>query len=410
MRTAIEARYLLLTLAPCHVDGSGVVWLDRLWHRDFVAHFRYLKRIVLAAPVGTKSDVTAKAVADLVRLDVPSDVSFTLVPLPLSLSTREAVASLPLVARTLWRAIGEADVVHSGVAGWPLPIGWIANPIALARGRTLLLVVESAPWRTSGAAHERRRDRVRDVVSESIARFFVERADVSLFTHPSYAQTLGRGKARGCYVAPASWIEPEDIVSTADASASWAAKREGPVRLLFAARLEPTKGVDALLEALRALDRRCVRAMVDVVGAGTRKAACVEAAARLRHVKLRVRDPVPYGRPFLELVSAFHAVLVPNLGDEQPRVIFDAYARAVPVIAFDTAGIRAHLQHGKTGWLIARAELADAIERATRSVRELERMGITALAESPRFTHQAMHETRWEILQHALAKRSTAVG
>lgn len=404
----IEARYLLLTLAPYHIDARGDVWLDRLWHRDLVAHFRYLKCILLAAPAGTREDVTANVAADLVRLDVPNDVSLTLVPLPLPLSMRDAVASLPVLARVLWCAIGEADVVHSGVAGWPMPIGWIANPIALVRGRTLFLVVESAPWRRSGATHERRRDWLRETVSESIARFFVERADVSLFTHPSYAQTLARGKPDGCHVAPASWIEHEDIASATEASASWLRKRQGPVRLLFAARLEPAKGVEALLDALAALDRRRIAAVVDVVGDGSRKAACTGAATRLRHVKLRVLDPVPYGRQFFELVSGYHAVLVPNLGDEQPRIIFDAYAQAVPVIAFDTPGTRAHLEHGETGWLIGRAELADALERAARSASELERMGINALGIAPRFTHQSMHQTRWRILHHALASRTVA--
>ena len=35
-------------------------------------------------------------------------------------------------------------------------------------------------------------------------------------------------------------------------------------------------------------------------------------------VQLTVLDPVSYGRLFFELVQRYHAVLIPNLTDEQP--------------------------------------------------------------------------------------------
>lgn len=396
----IELRYLLLTLVPHQVDEHGDIWVDSLWHRDLLAHFRYLKRIVLAAPTSPREPGL-----ELVRLAVPSDVSLTLVPLPLSRSTREAIASLPATARALWRAVGEADVVHSGVAGWPMPVGWIANPIALARGRTLLVVIESAPWRTSGAAHERARDRVRDLVTEALARFFVGRADVKLFTHPSYRRSLAPARARDCYVTPAAWIEAEDIASPAVAAASWTRKRATPPRLLFAGRLVPEKGADVLLEALEQLEASGVEVEVDLIGEGPRRDACIAASRRLRHVSLRVEEPLPYGERFFERVRSSHAVLVPNLGDEQPRIVFDAYAQAVPVIAFDTDGLRPHVRHGETGWRVPRDGLADAIARAVRSPTELERMGLAALREAPRFTHRAMHDERWRILDQALSRR-----
>jgi glycosyltransferase involved in cell wall biosynthesis len=390
-----------LTLVPHHVDERGDIWVDRLWHRDLLAHFRYLKRVVLAAPT-TPRDPGQE---DLVRLAVPRDVSLTLAPLPASRSTREAMASLPALARALWRAVGEADVVHSGVAGWPIPVGWIANPIALARGRTLLVVVESAPWRTSGAAHERPQDRARELFTEALARFFVRRADVKLFTHPSYRRTLAPPGAPGCYITPAAWIEAEEIATAEQVSASWSSKRADPVRLLFAARLVPEKGVDVLLEAIDELDAKGVAARVDVIGEGPRRDACLAAALRLRHVSLRVLAPLPYGRRFFAKVRDSHAVLVPNLGDEQPRIVFDAYAQAVPVIAFDTDGIRPHVRDGETGWLVPRHGLASAIARASGSPAELERMGLAALREAPRFTHRAMHEERWRILDRALSER-----
>src|SRR5690606_5053964 len=132
---------------------------------------------------------------------------------------------------------------------------------------------------------------------------------------------------------------------------------------------------------------------------------CVAASRRFRHVSLRVEEPLPYGERFFERLRASHAILVPNLGDEQPRVVFDAYAQAVGVIAFDTDGIRPHVRHNETGWLVPRDGLAGAIARAAQSASELERMGLAALREAPRFTHRAMHDERWRILDQALSER-----
>jgi glycosyltransferase involved in cell wall biosynthesis len=403
-RGPITARYLMLTFIPYYRDARGDVWLGRLWHRDFVEHLRYLKNITLAAP----EQSLAEEPRDVVKVELPPDVALRLAPLPPMRSTAEALARLPALTMVLWRAIGDAEIVHSGIAGWPIPPGWVASPIALVRKRMLLMIVESAPWRVSAMAQETTaRARIREVVTEALARFFVQRADVKVFTQPEYQRTLAPGASRGCHVTPASWINDEDIVSHADARASWAAKRGAPVRLLFAARLIPAKGVDVLLEALRELDRDGARARVHVIGEGPKRDECVRAANELRTVEVRVLDPVPYGAPFFSLVREHHAVLVPNLGDEQPRMIFDAYAQAVPVIASDTDGLRPHVKDGETGWLVQSGsadDLAGAIRRAVGAPSELERMGMRCLAEAPRFTHRAMHGERWRILDEALSR------
>ncbi len=400
----ILARYLLVTFIPVYVDDAGGFWLDRLWHQDFVEHLRYLKRLRLAAPTYPRRE----GPSDLVRVDVPSDVTLELVPLPHMESTWEALRHTPGLARALWRAIDQADIVHSGVVGWPFPPGWVANTVALLRRRPLVLVVESAPWRLHGTPDERPRDRLREVFTEQLAKFFVRRADLNLFTQPAYQKTLaGDVNGEACHVIPATWINLEDVVSRADAEARWALRTTETPRLLFAARMLTSKGTDVLLDALRELERRGVAVQVDMLGEGPRREACVAAARSFSTVKLRVLDPVPYGQPFFSVVRDHHAVLVPNLGDEQPRLVFDAYAQAVPVIAFDTDGLRPHVHHEQTGWLVRAGDvsaLAAAIERATAEPQALARMGLKALDVAPRFTHRGMHEGRWRILLDSVAK------
>jgi glycosyltransferase involved in cell wall biosynthesis len=122
-------------------------------------------------------------------------------------------------------------------------------------------------------------------------------------------------------------------------------------------------------------------------------------------VRLELLDPVPYGASFFELVRSYHGLVVPSLTDEQPRIVFDANAQAVPVIASDTDGLRPHVEHDETGWLVPPgdvAALAAAIERAVASPAELRRMGLAALTKVHGSTHRAMHVVRSHILRRHL--------
>lgn len=396
----LERPYLMVTFIPYYQDESGGVWLNQSWHHDLVEHLSYLRDFTLCAPRLPKT-----ADPDLVRFDAPRGARLRIVPLPPQTSALRALWGLPRTAATLWRTIGDADVVHSSVIGWPYPLGWIANPVTVLRGKRLLLVVESS-WRRSGADGKSWKVKLFEAAIEAMARWSCNHADVALFTQPGYRDALftrGRGAA---YITPAVWINEGDILAPETAQQSWARKLREPVRLLFAGRLVAAKGIDVLLLALRTLDARGVKVCVDIIGAGDQRDTCIEAGVALTSVRLTVLDPVPYGAPFFELVERYHALLIPSLSDEQPRVLFDANSRAVPAIASDTDGLRPYVEEARSGWLLPPGDvqaLAAAIERASASAPELCKMGMAALDATRAFTHRAMHQTRSSILREHLA-------
>jgi glycosyltransferase involved in cell wall biosynthesis len=200
-------------------------------------------------------------------------------------------------------------------------------------------------------------------------------------------------------------VNDADVLGARAASLGWESKLREPVRLLFAGRLVAPKGVGTLLDALRALEARGVGAHVDFIGRGEDRDACLAAAAECRSVRISVLEPVPYGNEFFALVRRYHAVIVPSLSEEQPRIVFDANSQAVPVIASDTGGHRPYVEPGRTGWLVPvgdAAALAAAIERAIRSAPELRSMGLAALAEARGRTHQAMHRWRSRLIRDYL--------
>lgn len=394
----IRARYLHVSMTPTYVDAEGGLWLERSWHRDFIAHFDYLKSLVSCAP-----RLPRGSEPDLVRLELPEGADLELVHLPPQTSYLGVILSFPKTAWILWKSVGRAEIVHSGVGGWPFPLGWIVNPITWLRGKRLLINIES-DWRLGNAGRRRLRQRLVDMdpLRDRMARWSCRRARLSLFTHVNYRDELCGKDSPKAHVAPAVWVNDSDIAESSAAERLWDAKVGEPVRLLFAGRLVAEKGVGTLLDALRALDARGLGARVDFIGRGEERDACLAAAAACRTVKISVLDPVPYGKEFFDLVRSYHAVLVPSLTEEQPRIVFDANSQAVPVIAADTGGLRPYVEHGRTGWLSPAgnaATLAAAIERAITAPSELRALGLAALAEARGRTHQAMHRWRSRLIR-----------
>jgi glycosyltransferase involved in cell wall biosynthesis len=395
----IERPYLMVTFIPCYLDDKDGIWLEQGWHHDLIVHLRYLKDFTLCAPKFAK-----RTQPNLVQLIAPEGVRFRYVELPNQTSSFKALLRMPRTAIVLWRSIGRADVVHSSVIGWPYPLGWLANPFAVMRRKALVIVVESS-WRDEPSRRSLIK-RMRGTLRDLAARWSCNHATVALFTHPTYRDSLHNGAGGNAYVTPAVWINEADILDDATAQGDWDRKRTEPVRMLFAGRLVAAKGVEVLLEALRILDGRGIEARVDIIGDGSLRQSCESAATALSHVRLSVLDTVPYGAPFFSLVRNYHALLVPSLTDEQPRVVFDVNAQAVPVIASDTPGLRPHVEDGRTGWLIRSGSpevLAVSIEDAMADAQKLRDMGMASLAATRGHTHVAMHCTRSHILKKHLA-------
>ena len=111
--------------------------------------------------------------------------------------------------------------------------------------------------------------------------------------------------------------------------------------------------------------------------------------------------PVRYDSSFFELVRGYHALIVPSRTDEQPRVAYDAYSQAVPVLATRTGGNIDCVIDGQTGYLASaenRAAVDELIRRANDDRAALRDMGMRALEIAHDYTHQEMHRRRWRLL------------
>ncbi len=401
----LDRRYLSVTNIPYFTDGGGRVLFDRAWHHDLVQHLEYLPGYILAAPRRELSPAQHEG-AELVPLDDETQKKIRIIPLPDSRSRVRALLDLPKTVATVWRAVGGSDIVHSGIAGWPYPMGWLAIPMARARGKKIVVIVESAPWRRpANASVVPLRKRIEGAIYETLGRLGCRLADVSFYTQPAYLDQF-HGRARTpAFVAPATWVNAEDVLDHERACRAWDEKARQPVRFLFAGRLVAEKGIEILLAAAQTLAKAKVRGALHFIGDGPlRSAVC--AAASDGPFEVRAFPPVANGEPFLEFLQSHHVAIVPSLSDEQPRIVFDAAARAVPVLASDTDGLRPHVEHRRTGLLVPPGDapaLAVAMSEMAATGSHLRSMGLEALQRVRTRTHRAMHADRSRRLaQHLL--------
>ena len=389
----LERPYLLVLNVPYFEDEDGSIYLENLWHHDFVRHLSYLPQLVCACP----------------RLPLPADTNGLVkfegdrkhfFALPAQESTGESLRNIPRLAALMFRAVGVADVVHTGVSGWPYPIGWWGVIFARLRGKALVINVESATWRTI-VSPPSAKARVRARIFEVVNAWACRGADIALYTQPSYRESLHRGARGAAYVTPATWIQGEDIIPTKEAQRRWRARSAEPVRLLYAGRLLEEKGVGVLLDALEQLDAQGVSLALDFIGSGELEATLDARLSNLRNIEARRLAPVPYGKLFFELLEGYHALVVPSLGDEQPRILFDAAARGVSVIASATDGIRPYVHDDETGRLVPPGDVAALTSTLAACAQDpacLRRYGLAALTHARSLTHEAMHASRSQLL------------
>lgn len=367
---------------------DGRFWAEPLWHKDLYLHLTTIEHLSLVCPVRDARPPSNWIACDTRKLTI----------LPVPALGRLSWLRIPEIAWLIRRAIRPAEIVHIGVAGWPFPIGWIATPLARRARKFLVIVIESSFWRVDESKAS--------FLKILKARFYerlnvacVKRCDICFFTSETYRQELGHKATGSLHVLPASWLDESQLIAPENISGKF--KNGSELRLLFAGRLTEAKGTLVLLNAIEKS-----RVMIDIIGEGEFGSRCREIAARLPG-RVRVLDPVPYGDQFSALLDDYHAIIVPTLSDEQPRILLDAFSRGLPAIASDRSGNLDFVRPGETGWLVPAgdaAALAHAMDDVASNPVACEAMGQNARQFIRHQTHEAMHRERAGKILAAMAE------
>lgn len=374
----------LMVLNLALIGHAGRYWADPLWAKDLLLHRKYIPDLTLFCPVRNEQPPADWVCIEGINIVSAGPPGHRLYP------------AAPMLAVKLWHAIRRAELVHVGLGGWPYPMGWLATPIARLRRRFLLTIIESSFWRVPPDAS--RLKRTKAAVIERLNKVCVNLCDLALFTTSEYRDSLATSPRGPTYITPATWVDASQLLSVAAARETW---RQKSNRFLFAGRLTEQKGVTDLIQAVRSTG-----CQVDIIGNGELIELCQSAARELPE-QIRVLPPVSYGNAFSTLLDDYAALILPTRSDEQPRVMFDAFARAIPVIASSTPANAELIEQSRAGMTFKAedsADLARVMQHALANRTELEQLGLRGLDFAGARTHVAMHQHRAAIILEEMRK------
>lgn len=187
--------------------------------------------------------------------------------------------------------------------------------------------------------------------------------------------------------------------------------QERPVRLAFLGRLDPTKGIDLIIEALRQIPNTPLTLdLFALVQSNDRPAARQLQGKASNDARIRIRKPVP-SETVVATLRSYDALVVPSRGKETgPLVVLEAFAAGIPVIGSNLGGIVEWVENESNGLLVQPSTAnawAGALARLTEDRGLLKKLqsGVRTprtmrdvAADMHRIYHDVLEETMYPIV------------
>lgn len=133
----------------------------------------------------------------------------------------------------------------------------------------------------------------------------------------------------------------------------------GPLRLAFLGRLDPLKGIEVLIEAMRLIPHLDMQLDIYTIvqpSRSTQEADLCQAVAA--DSRIRLCQPVDAAQ-IVPTLRQYHALLVPSRCLETgPLVVLEAFAACVPVIGSNLGGIAEWVTHERDGLLVQAGDVS----------------------------------------------------
>src|SRR5579872_278373 len=215
-----------------------------------------------------------------------------------------------------------------------------------------------------------------------------------------------RALARGWGGGNVSLVATAVARATAVAASSMRRDGHGGAHIGVVGRLVPEKGIDVLLEAAALLTNRFENLRVSIVGDGPERLRLERQAGRLGLDRtvcfLGTRLDVP------RLMPRFEVLAVPSRSEGAPRVVLEAMAAGVPVVASAAGGIPEQIVAGRGGILVPPGNvsaLAGALATVLSQPQLAERLGEAGRAEAEARDFDATMDTVESIYRGAVKAR-----
>ncbi|MBL1210698.1 glycosyltransferase [Geminocystis sp. GBBB08] len=394
----IKDKYVLFTRIPLIRNSEGRFFCDDLWAKDLILHLDYISRLMLCCPI-----IDSENISNLVCI---SDYRIEKIfPLKQDYGIVSVIQNLVPNFIGVIKACKEADICHSGGAGWAFPLSFYLLLLRPLLKFQWIIVIESSFWMLSENQKKTARNIIEHYSYTWILRLCLWWADARIFTQSFYKKYFIGNSNERTLVAPAIWVNESDILSLNDFNEKWLNTARKVPELIFPSRLIEDKGVFVLFQAIEHLKKQNCSVNITIMGDGALKEKCqIFCQQDFGSVKVQYRNPVNYGQDFFSVLREYDAVLVCNLKEEQPRIIFDAFSQGLPVIASDTSGIL-DIVNKKNSLIFQDGDslsLAQKIQEIVEQLKILEQMGQEALKYIDGKNHHQMHIDRFNFLNSTL--------
>ncbi|MCI0410863.1 MAG: glycosyltransferase family 4 protein, partial [Acidobacteria bacterium] len=260
---------------------------------------------------------------------------------------------LRLVLLALHALIVGARLTHAGKGSLVIcedpyvgALGLLLRELAVLFHRRVVLVIEvHGEWEKAPFLYHPRARWLAPLLHRTSA-FVLRRADL-LRTISEHLRSRVQ-KVAG--LKPPLWVFPAFI--DLDLFLQDPPRREGQKTVVFVGALSPVKGIGCLLDAFSEVHIYAPEARLEIVGEGPLRRAIQ--ARRDRTLPLQ-RIELLGQLSQMEVKASLDraAVLVlPSLSEGLGRVLIEAMARGLPVVASRTGGIPELVEDGKTGFLV----------------------------------------------------------
>jgi glycosyltransferase involved in cell wall biosynthesis len=399
-------RYLLITSIPFGRQNGSLV-IDGLWAEDLKALAAAAGPLTVAAPELEVEELRSWGPA-LTTLTAQDQISFVSLP---KYTSRFNLSNLIRSRKILYDAVSGADVVHSSNLFRPYLFLYYAHDVATRLRRKTVFVVaedfydmevwgwlrrESNPlkkWRARRIILQQDREVRKRVQSSSLT-----------FLHTPAAVARYREYAANAVAIRQPMHEENDVISVERFQGKCTSIRKNdPLILCAACRLEPLKGVDFMVRAIAILKQRGIFVRARFYGRGGQLNSLRRIAQRLE-VEEQVSFPGSLA-PMDALRGALaegHLFLMPHLTSDFGRAFFDAMAAGTPVIAFRSRASEDTVRHEVDGLITPNADdegLADGIARFHHDREMLVRMAIAARARALDNTKSFWNRYRLQMIQ-----------
>ena len=286
-------------------------------------------------------------------------------PWPVRRNSLQALKRPDTLLRDYWRMTRSCDVLFLRGSG---PLLWTAHWMArLLHKRVVHWLVTNPPEVLKGG--QRGYGTFLQAMGVAYARF--EQVMTRLAIHGSGARVLANG-AELARVFRSRWTV--EVVSTSITEKDFLVRDDTcqgeSIRLLFVGFVRPEKGLEYLLRALPAIDSS-KRVHLAIVGSWDQFAGERERLVQIAQESGLV-DQVSwegyaaFGLPLFSQMDSSDILVLPSLSEGTPRVLVEARARSLPIVATNVGGIPSSVTDGVDGLLVPPRDsrlLAAAITR-----------------------------------------------